>query len=140
MDKLVFQTNPTVTIATNTFINVPHILRFEQTDLISIVKHTEGGHTIEIPIYHADGTYLTKVRGNVLEQTEAGDKAQVVLVENSDVWVGKMGSQILFEIRQQRGEAFKMTAELYAPEGYLVKCNDDVMPLACLHSKVMPSE
>jgi len=32
--ELIYQTTPTVTLATNTFINVPTILQFDETPLI----------------------------------------------------------------------------------------------------------
>ncbi len=58
MDKLIYQTMPQVTFATNKFINVPIILQYDETPLISIVKEQNLGFTTQIPIYHADGTYL----------------------------------------------------------------------------------
>ena len=35
---------------------------------------------------------------------------------------------MVFELSHGVGEAFKADAELYAPEGYLVKCSDAPMP------------
>jgi hypothetical protein len=58
MDELIYQTSPAVTLATNLFVNVPVILQFDDTPLISVVKEQALGFTTEIPIYHADGTYL----------------------------------------------------------------------------------
>jgi len=59
MDQLVFQSSPTVTLATNQFVNVPVILQFDDTPLISVIREQALGYTTEIPIFHADGTSLT---------------------------------------------------------------------------------
>ena len=65
---LIYQTTPTVIFATNTFINVPTVLQFDDTPLISVVKEENLGFTREIPIYHAEGTYLAKVRGTLAKR------------------------------------------------------------------------
>ena len=54
-NSLIFQTFPIVKIATNTFINVPVILKYEETNLIEIVKEAQLGFTTQIPIYNSDG-------------------------------------------------------------------------------------
>lgn len=76
--ELIFQTTPTVTFATNKFINVPTILQLDETPLISVVKAQDLGFTSEIPIFHADGTYLAKVRGTRIFPTEEGKKAGIL--------------------------------------------------------------
>lgn len=35
---LIYQTSPQVTLATNKFINVPVILKYEDTNLIEVIK------------------------------------------------------------------------------------------------------
>ena len=75
--KLVFQSSPSITVATNTFINVPVILKYEDTPLMEVIKEQGIGFTTQIPIYHSDGTYLAKVKGNRIFPTEAGKKANV---------------------------------------------------------------
>jgi hypothetical protein len=57
-NKLIFLEFPFVTIATNTFIGVPIILRYEEENLMEITKSETVGFTTKIPIYHSDGTYL----------------------------------------------------------------------------------
>jgi len=128
-DTLIFQTTPTVTIATNTFINVPVILRFENTNLIEFIQELELGFTTQIPIYHPDGTYLAKIKGTRSYPTEEGKKAGVIIEKFADRWVCKMGKQILFEINHHSGDYFRMVAELFTPEGYFVKCNDSASDL-----------
>ncbi|MGB3779384.1 MAG: hypothetical protein WA960_13580 [Tunicatimonas sp.] len=124
-NSLIFQTSPTVTIATNKFENVPIILKYEDINLIEVVKEHRIGFTTRIPIYHQDGTYLAKAVGNRLYRTEEGKKANLKIERYEGVWVCELNGQALFEIRQQTGNAFKATAELYTSDGYFIKCTDD---------------
>lgn len=58
-NSLIFQTSPHVTL-TNTFINVPVILKYEDINLIEVVKEEGLGFTTQIPIYHQDGNILSQ--------------------------------------------------------------------------------
>lgn len=128
MNDLIFQTSPNVTIATNTFINVQTILKFEQTNLIEIIKELKVGYTTQIPIFHPDGTYLAKVNGNRIFLTEDGKKVNLKIEKLANVWECKLDSKTLFEIHILTGDSFKTFAELYTPEGYFVKCSDSASP------------
>ncbi len=128
MEKLIYQTAPTVTLATNKFINVPIILQFDDTPLISIVKEQSLGFTTEIPIYHPDGTYLAKVNGTRIYPTEDGKKAGLVMEHPAHMTVCKMGNKTLFEIYHEAGDAFRTHAELYTPNGFFVKTSDVPIP------------
>jgi len=128
MEKLIYQTAPAVTLATNTFINVPIILQFDDTPLISIVKKQSLGFTTEIPIYHPDGTYLAKVNGTRIYPTKEGEKAGIVMEYPAHMTVCKMGTKTLFEIYHEAGDAFRTHAELYTPNGFFVKTSDAPMP------------
>lgn len=126
--KLVYQTTPTVTFATNTFVNVPTILQFDDTPLISVVKEENLGFTSEIQIFHSDGTYLAKVRGTRAFPTEAGMMAGIVMRSLAKLTVCELDGQTLFEIAHQEGNAFKAQAELYTPTGYFVKSTATDLP------------
>ena len=126
--ELIYQETPTVTFATNTFINVPTILQFDDTPLISVVKEENLGFTSEIPIFHSDGTYLAKVRGTRVFATEAGKKSGIVLRSLPNLTVCELDGRTLFEIAHQQGNAFKAQAELYTPTGYFVKSNATDLP------------
>mgnify|MGYP006332198791 CR=1 FL=1 len=128
MDQLVFQASPTVTLATNRFINVPIILQFDETPLISIVHEQELGFTTEIPIYHSDGTYLAKVKGTRIYATDEGKKAGINMRNPAGMTVCEMDGKTLFEIAHQTGDAFRTHAELYTPAGYFVKITDAPTP------------
>lgn len=128
MNKLIFQNTSEIILATNTFINVQEILKFEDTNLIELIKEENLGLTTQIPIYHSDGTYLTKVVGTRVFPTELGKKAGVIIEKLSDVWECKLEGKTIFEIHHEKGESFKTLAELYTPEGYFVKCSETRIP------------
>lgn len=123
-----FQTSPEVVIATNRFINVPVILKYEDTNLIEVIKEQGIGFTTQIPIYHNDGTYLAKVKGNRMFLTDDGQKAGLKIEKYQGLWVCKMENQTLFELEQGTGDSFRTTAELYTPDGYFVKCANSPSP------------
>jgi hypothetical protein len=128
MKELVYHSSPAVTFATNTFINVPIILQFDDTPLVSIVREAALAYTTEIPIYHADGTYLAKVRGTRVYATKEGKAAGVVVGQLPNMWVCTVAGRTAFEIHHQQGDAFRVEAELNTPTGYLVKVDDAPKP------------
>jgi len=128
MTELIYHSSPEVTFATNTFINVPTILQFDDTPLVSVVKEQNLGYTTEIPIYHPDGTYLAKVRGTRVYATGEGKAANVQIRQLPQLWVCSIDGRTAFEIHQQPGDAFRISAELYAPNGYFVKVDEGPQP------------
>lgn len=126
--KLIFQSSPEVTIATNTFINVPVVLKYEDTPLIEIIKEQGIGFTTQIPIYHSDGTYLAKVTGNRVYTTEAGKKADIEIRNPQGKFICILNKKVIFELSHGTGDAFKAEAELYTPDGYFIKCTDAPKP------------
>ena len=122
--ELTFQESPTVTIATNTFINVPVILQYEDEPLIEIVGGQKTGFTTRIPIYHSDGTHLAMVTGNRVYSTEAGKKANVEIRDLYGKFICSLDNKVIFELTHGVGDAFTASAELYAPDGCFVKCTD----------------
>ena len=128
MDRLIFTKHPDVVIATNTFVNVPIILQYEDTPLIQVVRSQPMGFTTEIPIYGRDGTYLAKVVGSRLVSTPQGMKAGVTLEHPDKMTVCKLGGQVMFEIVRDEAASLKTRAELYAPDGYFIKCTESPQP------------
>lgn len=128
MAELFYHSTPHVTFASNTFINVPTILQFEDTPLVSIVSEEGLGYTTEIPIYNSDGIYLAKVRGTRVYATEDGKKSGVEIQQLPNLWVCSVAGRTAFEIRQQSDDAFRTDAELYTPTGLLVKVTDAPKP------------
>jgi hypothetical protein len=128
MKELIYHSSPAVTFATNTFINVPTILQFDDTPLVSIVREATLAYTTEIPIYHADGTYLAKVRGTRVYATKDGEAAEVAIRQLPTMWVCTVAGRTAFEIHHQQGDAFRVQAELNTPTGYLVRVENDPKP------------
>jgi len=128
MNKLIYQNSPRVTFATNQFVNVPIILQFDDTPLISIVREESLGFTTEIPIYHADGTYLAKVNGTRIFATEAGEKAGLEMRYPKNMTVCELDGRTVFEIFHEAGDAFRTHAELHTPTGCFVKSHDAPLP------------
>jgi hypothetical protein len=128
MNELIFTQFPAVTIATNTFINCPVPLKFDDINLIELVQEEQVGFTTQIPIYHSDGTYLAKVKGNRIFLTEDGKKVGLTMEKKANVWECQLEKRTLFEIHQQSGNLFKTQAELHTPTGHFVKCTDSPKP------------
>lgn len=128
MDELIYQSSPEVTFASNTFVNVPTILQFDDTPLISVVREQHLGFTTEIPIYDQGGVYLAKVRGTRVYATPEGDEAGVRIRQLPGLWICDVGDRTAFEIRQQPGDAFRTDAELYAPTGHFLRVSDSPTP------------
>lgn len=128
MNELIFSAFPKVTLATNIFINVPVILKFDDINLIELIKEEKLGFTTQIPIFHPDGTYLAKVKGTRIYLTEDGEKAGLKIEKKSDVWECKMEKQTLFEIQHTGTNSFKTQAELYTPTGHFVKFTESPKP------------
>ncbi len=126
--ELVFQSSPKIIVATNTFINVPTILKYEDTSLIQVIQEQGIGFTAQIPIYHSDGTYLAKVKGNRVFPTEAGKKAKIEIRDTPGKFICSLENKVMFELSHGVGEEFKADAELYAPDGYFIKCSDSPKP------------
>jgi hypothetical protein len=129
MEHLFFFRFPTVTIATNTFINVPTILQYESTPLIEVVKTEKAGFTVQIPIYHSDGTYLAKAVGSRLITSDIGKKAGLTLKYLKNITACELDGKTLFEIQRDGAAALKTRAELFTPDGAFVKCSDNLLPV-----------
>ncbi len=126
--ELIFESSPRIIVATNTFINVPIILKYEDTPLIEVIREQDIGFTTQVPIYHSDGTYLAKVRGNRVYPTEAGKKVNIEIRDTLGKFICSLENKVMFELSHGAGGAFKAHAELYTPDGYFVKCSDGPKP------------
>src|SRR6266542_407800 len=125
MESLIYQEAPIVHLASNTFIDVPTVLQYEDVPLISVVHVAEAGFTAEIPIYHSDGTYLAKVVGSQIYPTAAGKKAGLILRHPGHATVCELNKQTLFELIREEAAALKTRAELYTPDGSFIRCADE---------------
>lgn len=126
--KLYFQSSPSITVATNTFINVPVVLKYDDTPLIEVIREHDIGFTTQIPIYHSDGTYLAKVKGNRVFPTDAGKKVNIEIRDTPGKFICSLENKVMFELSHGVGDVFKANAELYTPDGCFVKCSDAPKP------------
>jgi hypothetical protein len=128
MEKLHYNDHQNMVFAGNAFINVPVILRHEDVPLIQFVKRVEAGFETEFTIHHRDGVKLAVAKGSQLYRTKDGEKAGVTLRHLPGMTVCKLGDQVLYEMRRDEAAALSTAAELYTPNGYLLKCASSVAP------------
>jgi hypothetical protein len=120
-ERLTFSSTPEITIATNTFKNVPIILQYEDTPLIEIVKTQLSLFTTQIPIYDLNGTYLAKVVGARIFPTESGKSAGLSLRFPKNMTVCEQNGKTLFELLYRNPASLSASAELYTPDGAFIK-------------------
>jgi hypothetical protein len=128
-NKLIFTNQYKFELATNIFVNVPVILKYEDIDLISVIKESNLEYTTKIPIFHSDGTHLADAKGSRLFMTKEGKKAGLKIEKHPNIWACSLDGKTVFEIRQKSPEFFKTTAELFTNDGYFVKCLDNPSPI-----------
>ena len=124
MKEIFFQSHPDVTIGGNVFRNTPVILQFEQTPLLEVVKFEPAGYSARFPIYHSDGTRLAVVAGNQIHLTKDGEKSNIKRRCEPDLTVCELGGKPILELRRKGAAALHGWAELYAPDGVLIKATD----------------
>jgi hypothetical protein len=119
-EKLIFSASSKIEFATNTFVNVPVILRYEDTDIISLQRQVPTEYHSKISIYHSDGTKLaTAVNSRIF--LEDGIKTDIKIDKYPNLWVCKMNGKEIFEIHQQPCDQFKLYAELFTNDGFFIK-------------------
>ena len=122
-EGLIYVPEPKIEFATNTFVNVPTILQYDDEPLIQMIKEEQAGYTSNFRIFNEDGIKLAAVRGSRMFLTEDGSKANLHLEHPDRMTVCKLGNQILFEVRRKEAAALHTEAELYTPDGSFVKAN-----------------
>ncbi|MGD0387471.1 MAG: hypothetical protein ABSC42_00840 [Tepidisphaeraceae bacterium] len=122
--EIIYQEHPVVTIATNHFVAVPIIIQFEQTPLLEVGKFEPAGYTTRFPVYHSDGTRLAIVNGCRIHPTDDGKKADIKVRQQPELSVFELEGKPILELRRDGPAALKGWAELWAPEGVLVKAHD----------------
>ncbi len=133
-DLLFFDSPPMIELCTNRFINVPVVLKYDDTPLISVTQTEKAGFTTEFAIYNSDGVYIAKVKGSRLFLTEDGKKSNLSLRQPPNMTVCELGGQTLFEIHRDKAAALRTRAELYTPDGSFLKCLDNPKPELIKHT------
>lgn len=127
-DKLLFINLPKVTMGSNTFIDVPVILKYDNLNMIEIIKEPGFGYTTQIPIFDAEGTYLATAKGNSLITTEESQMGDLTLDHSDDTTTCTLDGKTLFTIIRADGDEFLIKADLFTPDGYSIKYISDETP------------
>lgn len=122
-----FQQHPDVIIATNTFRKVPTILQYEEEPLIQVVHCVDAGYTTRLTVFHNDGTKIAVVKGAQIYKTPEGEKANVTMRYPDRCTIVELEGKTILELHRDAAAALRGWAELYAPEGVLIKAHSDYL-------------
>jgi len=128
-NKLIFSRECKFELATNIFINVPVILKYEDLNLIEIINEAGIEYTTKIPIFHSDGTHIADAKGNRIYKTPEGKNIGIEIIQEPRLWICELENKPIFEIRQKAPDFFKTTAELFTNDGYFIKYSDNPSPI-----------
>jgi hypothetical protein len=88
------------------------------------VQAEQAGYTTRFGIFHNDGTKLAVVKGARIFPTQEGKKAKIEMRYLQNMTICEVEGRPILELRRDKAAALKGWAELYAPEGVLIKAND----------------
>ncbi len=124
--EIIFQEHPDIWLGSSLFRNVPVIIQYKNTPVLEVVESVqsgsfESGFTIKFPVYHNDGTHIATVKGKRIHLTEDGKKANITQRFEPGLTICEFEGRAILEIRRDGAAAVQGWAELYAPEGILIK-------------------
>lgn len=122
-NTITFQSHPDVIIGSNTFRNVPTILQYEDTPLLEVGKFEPVGYTTRFAVFDDSGVKIAVVEGGKITVTPEGAKARITCRHEPDLTVCELEGKPILELRRRGTQALNAAAELYAPEGVLIKAN-----------------
>ena len=122
--EITFQSHPEVSLGGNTFLNTPTILQFEDIPLLEVGQYENAGYTTRFPVYHNDGNKIAVVVGSRIHLTAEGKNANIKPRFQPDLTVFELEGKPILELRRKGAAAFSGWAELYAPEGILIRAFD----------------
>jgi hypothetical protein len=122
--EIIYQSHPVVTIASNNFVNVPTIIQFKKTPLLQVGKFEPAGYTTRFTVYHNDGTRLAVVNGCRIHPTDDKMKAKINVRQHPELSIFELEGKPILELRRNGPAGLKGWAELWAPEGILIKAAD----------------
>jgi hypothetical protein len=121
---VIFQETPEVRFASIAFVNCPIILLYNMTPLIEVGQFVDAGFTTRFSVYNKDGVAMAKVVGSRIFPTDEGKNAKLETRHESGLVVCELDGQPIMELRKTGAAAIGAFAELYSPEGVLVKVRD----------------
>lgn len=119
-EKFYYQPSPIIELGTNKFIDVPVILKYQDTVLTEMVKEVDLGYTTEFTIYHNDGTGLAKVKGTRIYPIKDGADPNIKIVKHAGAWQVLLADKTIIEVQHITGGAFRFFGELHTPDGNLL--------------------
>lgn len=137
-DKLIFYERPAVRFANNIFTNVPTILQFDDTPIISVKKALTRKHYVHIQIFQRDGTELAVCDSLRLFLTDEGRRTNLKIAHPQDnMTVCTLDGRTLFELTRTGLASLSIQSELYTPTGCLIKCNSEAIPLSMFQDQTL---
>jgi hypothetical protein len=124
---VIYQTHPDVVVASNVFRNVPTILQFEDTPLIEVGRFAEAGFAAKFHIFNQDNQDIAVVVGSRIFLTEIGKKCNLRRRSEPNLTAVELEGKTILEMRHTAAAAMNLAAELWAPEGILVKSRHSVI-------------
>jgi len=121
---LLFNETPRVEFATNTFIDVPVILQYEDEPLIEVFQQIDAGYTTRFRVFNSSGDLLAAVGGPQMYPTDAGRRTGIELRHEHLKTICVLDGQELFEMVRVGAAGLKTAAELYAPDGRFILARD----------------
>jgi hypothetical protein len=122
--ELTFLESPVVEIATNKFIDVPILIQYNETPLLEVCKEVEAGYSISFPVYDKDGRQIARVKGSSIHPTSDEFEGRIGKREEPQLTVILLDGKPILEMRRTEAQALKTWAQLYTPEGVLIKAAD----------------
>ena len=110
-------------------MNVPTIIQWEDVPLLEVGKFVTAGYTTKFTIFNKDGEPMAVVKGSQIYPTKQGTKAGVTMRYPQGMTVCELAGRTLFELRRTGAAALQGQAELYTPEGAIVKASADELSL-----------
>ena len=130
MDELIFNDSPIVKYARNTFINVPILIQYENLPLVEVVKDVQLGKlTMNVPIFHSDGTKLAVIKGSRVYATEEGKKNKIEIENLQNKTICTLDGRTIFEAERREGSLF-ILGELHTDDGYFIKVDSQNINLS----------
>ena len=118
-----FDSPPEIVLATNTFINIPVVLKYDETPLIEMIHTQDFGFTTRVHIYHSDGSPIGNVTGKRLFLVNEEKQVAIDIKETTDKLTCRLLNKVVFQIASSKEASLNMMCELYIPGGYMVKCS-----------------
>lgn len=124
---IIFKEHPDVWLGSSLFRKIPTIIQYKDIPMLEVGQFVDAGYTTKFPVYHNDGTHIATVKGSQVYLTEAGKRARVTQRYEPGLTVCELDGQTILELRRDGPAALKGWAELYAPEGVLIKSSGPML-------------